>query len=127
MALRSRYVELANGLDNVRFKGGVGGCYPVPAYSVGARGTDFKRFEIESNKVTSGRKRATRCSIRMPILRLLSRMMILAPLRIEERVALNDENVRRASVRGGERIVRDKLAPCMSEMGVISRHRVALG
>ena len=38
--------------------------------------------------------------------RLLSRTTILAPLRMEERVALNDENVRRASVRGGERIVR---------------------
>ena len=37
VALRSRYVELANGLDNVRFKGCGAGCYPVPAHSF--RGT----------------------------------------------------------------------------------------
>ena len=49
MALRSLYVELANGLDNVRFKGCGAGCYPVPAHSLGARETDFKHFEIELN------------------------------------------------------------------------------
>ena len=68
MALRSRYVELANGLDNVRFNGCGAGCYPVPAHNLGARETDFKHFEIETEPVSHlplvasdvpARKRAT--------------------------------------------------------------------
>ena len=68
MALRSRYVELANGLDNVRFNGCGAGCYPVPAHNLGARETDFKHFETETEPVShlsfavsdvTARKRAT--------------------------------------------------------------------
>ena len=97
MALRSRYVELANGLDNVRFNGCGAGCYPVPAHSLGARGTDFKHFEIETKQVSHlsfavsdvpARTRATRLSSRCTGARGLRRMTILAPLRIEKRDAL---------------------------------------
>ena len=50
MALRSRYVELANGLDNVRFNGcGAGVAIPSLHMTLWARETDFKHFEIELN------------------------------------------------------------------------------
>ena len=104
MALRSRYVELANGLDNVRFKGCGAGCYPVPAHNLGARETDFKHFETETEPVShlsfavsdvaaESERRALTCQADHDF----------APLRIEERDALHNEKVRRARMRGGER------------------------
>jgi len=115
VALRSRYVQLANGLDNVRFNGGGAGCYPVPAHDL--RGT-WNRLQALWDRDWTGEpplvRREWRCSrkasdepsIRMPIVRLLRWMTILAPLRIEERDALHNEKVRPARMRGGERIGR---------------------
>ena len=133
MALRSRYVELANGLDNVRFNGCRAGCYPVPAHNLGARETDFKHFEIETELVShlsfaasdvpaeSERRTFNQDAGRS----LVKRMTILAPLRIEERDALHNEKVRRARMRGGERLVRREARPVHVRDGSftsVSRH-----
>ena len=82
------------------------GLVAIPSLHIalGARETDFKHFEIETEPVShlsfavsdvaaESERRALTCQADHDF----------APLRIEERDALHNEKVRRARMRGGER------------------------